>query len=94
MQNKEGTAFTVWGPLIVQSQFATNSELREFKTLDTMDGREELGMEASIFGALFMYPRLKQLIINTLAHDYNDVTHRRSQVKKCLGNEVWPNQLK
>jgi hypothetical protein len=90
----EGTAFTVWGPLITQSQFRDNNELRHFPAMDTQDNREDLGMEGSVFGALFMYPRLKQLIINTLAHDYSSLTAKRSLAKKCLAHEVRPNQPK
>jgi hypothetical protein len=72
----------------MQSQFKENHELRKFKILDSQDTRDELGMQACVFGALFMYPRLKEVIINTLQHGYTDTKQKRQSAKKCFSNEV------
>lgn len=81
-------AWTVWGSIVMQSQFKENHELRRFKVLDTQDTRDELGMQASVFGALFMYPRLKEVIINTIQHGYTDTKQKRQNAKKSFPNEV------
>jgi len=72
----------------VQSQFQHNHELKKFKTLNSRESRDELGMEGAVFGALYMYPRLKTLYVNTSRHGILDTSAKSVHANKRFSSQV------
>ncbi|KAK2794595.1 hypothetical protein FQN50_009891 [Emmonsiellopsis sp. PD_5] len=76
----DGDVYIGWGDQIAETQFADNEWWKRWGQIHTADNKYALARQADIMGAVFMYPRLKKMIINTLVYGCNPpwrLAHKR-----------------